>query len=316
VGDVTVDTDNYDSKALFGVLSAVQVSPNNALFCPLLSRQGLYFSRYRWKSVRIEYVPRVSTSTTGTVAIGFSNDPDASLADGTSAEISNLSDFMQLPAACNTPAWQPITFSIPSQWLKGPAAGFLMQQPETTSENLLNYFPGVLYIGVDGYNGTGTLGSLRVHYEVELLQLTSNTLVLAKEGCDMHRYTSDGTQLMTELSERKGRGRFLEDCSGGDTLLFRLPGQYLVHIVHSATSHTPSVGIVPGFANEVNCTPVALSPYVGLHLDSKSAGDSCEYSYFVTVKKAKASFEVDIDLVGLGLTNTMIYVLRCSDPSF
>lgn len=118
------------------------------------------FSRYRWRSLRVEFITSSSTQDRGQVALGATYDGLDDLAQ-------DMAEMSQLAHSVTGPVWsnQTLVFDATRwshQWYS--YANSIALEPEETNE----YVPAWLQFGRDVPNG-GNIGALHAYYEIEFI---------------------------------------------------------------------------------------------------------------------------------------------------
>lgn len=149
------------------VVSRFQVNPGNAGMFPWLSTQAAGWERYRFRRLNIEYVPRCSTTQTGTLVIS----PDYDAAD---EEPTNEAVACSYADAVSGAPWSPALCKLNSEACAGGTTSkYIRFGGLAANLDVKTYDCASLFICRDG-TGAATWGKLWVEYEVELI--TPHTL--------------------------------------------------------------------------------------------------------------------------------------------
>lgn len=221
-GGLRIRHKEYSSVLFANYLDARIVNPGNADLFPWMSRIANSFENYRFRHIKVIYVPSAPTSTNGSLIMAF--DPDAQDASDTQTQ----QQLMSFKHATETPIWKETTMSITSEMLNpvGPKK-FISHGNETG----LNYMSGIIYglPAVTGMaDGTKT-GRLWVEYDVVLENPTAESF-LANGGTWTGAGSGTGFLALASLTPAAGSGRFKFVRNTGlyQGLQSVVPGSYLV----------------------------------------------------------------------------------------
>jgi len=138
-----------------------QVQPGLASFLPWLAQIAKLYQRYKILSMTIEYIPTVTEydplGQRGRVVLCFDSDAVSPL----------LTSMQQAESTA------PFTPGRSMDYLKlalpnDGASRFTRSGPAPAGTYLKTYDAGVLYWNTDGFSGSGVVGEIHAHYEVEL----------------------------------------------------------------------------------------------------------------------------------------------------
>lgn len=138
------------------VANLYRVNPTVAFTFPWLLNIASNFDQYRFKSLSLQYIPIVPTSTSGRVAMFFDKDSqDTGPSDR--VEIANMAHMTE------TAAWGECSFNIPIDNVKR-----FIQDSATTDSKLVDL--GRLGFATYGTTTAQSLGDIFVSYTVELFE--------------------------------------------------------------------------------------------------------------------------------------------------
>lgn len=161
--EVAVNTVAVAAAGAATIVTTPLIPPNFAW----LSGVAENYSQWKWKSLKISYVPFCSTSTSGRFAMGLTFDAG----DTTSATIAQV---LQLDRSVMTPVWgnagSSVDITVPVDKLFGKNYRFVTLANYNASGNTDKnfYCPVLLQYGTDS-GVAGNVGTIMVTYEVELL---------------------------------------------------------------------------------------------------------------------------------------------------
>lgn len=157
-----VDWDFACSSDANGDPASMRVTPTENIFFPILSTMCKSYTRYKFLSLSVEYVPRTGTSTNGTVYFGWQ--PQPSYEDNIDA-FPNVQAIASMPKNATTSVRQGMTFAIP---ING-GEKFLKVPESSPSFDPLNYFNGFFIATAQG-DEDAHIGDLWVRYVVDLIE--------------------------------------------------------------------------------------------------------------------------------------------------
>lgn len=157
-----VDWDFSCSSDDNGDPAAMRVSPLENIFFPILSTMCKSYTRFKFISLAIEYVPRTGTSTNGTVYFGWQPQPSY---ESNNDAFPNVQAIASMPKNATTSVRQGMTFSIP---ITG-GEKFIAVPNSSPSFDPLNYFNGFFIATAQG-DADPHIGDLWVRYVVDLIE--------------------------------------------------------------------------------------------------------------------------------------------------
>lgn len=150
------------------------VNPSNNTLFPWLSRIATNYDKYLIRSIKVLYVPRVSTATAGTIVLSY--DPDARDPVPPS-DLTGRQILLSHRVSSQGPCWSAQQLSIPlNQIYGGPASSRYVRDvwPVDPSDTRL-IDAGNIWFGIFGSqapvssSSSAWVGDLLVEYDVELL---------------------------------------------------------------------------------------------------------------------------------------------------
>jgi len=156
-----------------GDLDAVSLSviqPGCATLFPWLSTIAARFQRYRFDSLRFDYIPRCPTSTPGCVILSFNPDPD----DAIVAPDEYGRQRLLVRQSVEASSWASASFPVPKDLLMAAKERFIRTSLSDSTIEPRSADFGTLTVGCFGFDGTAaanlTLGDLFVEYTIALIQ--------------------------------------------------------------------------------------------------------------------------------------------------
>jgi hypothetical protein len=153
------------------------INPGWETMFPWLSGIAARYERYVFHSLSFEYLPRVPTSTAGTIILAVDLDPDDGDPPATEAGRAQMLSFL---GARETSIWNALNMPFPSGPLKERGHLYVRTQTAESIEPRTSD-TGLLQLGMFGVSTTaGTLyGDLFVSYDVELFTPQLNSAALS-----------------------------------------------------------------------------------------------------------------------------------------
>jgi len=173
------------------------INPGLAGTFPWLSKIAQSYDHYDIRSLKFEYVPRVATSTPGTV--GFVFEPDVL---DTAPE--TLARALSYPCTDSASPWTPVYCPIPHRLLHSIPGQKTVRETRIAGD-LRIWDSGRLYIISEGQANTNTIGQLYVTYDVDLMgpQLHSHTAEnYPASTMFLYAGTATGTQTFTTATPK------------------------------------------------------------------------------------------------------------------
>lgn len=135
---------------------------------PWLSGLASSFSKWRWNSLKVFYVPYCGTQTSGRFAMGFNYDDQ-------DVNITTIAQIAQLYNAVTMPVWgdgtRPVCVNLDTSklalkyYLYATPGTFNALDPSVRN----SYCPAYLQVGTDA-GIAGSVGAVMVEYDVELIE--------------------------------------------------------------------------------------------------------------------------------------------------
>jgi len=227
----------------------LQVCSTNVNLFPWLSTLACSYDQYKFTSITVTYVPICASTQVSRVVLGWDSDANDSVPP-------SRGDFANLPANVATPAWAPVSLTIPcdGKWRFTTSGNVVYDQ------TLFNM--GALYYAVTGTGTTAVLGDLFVDYTV---QLKSPTL----EGV-AHGYATTTPTTITRIDGPQFPFK-LSSTATSMIFSFFTDGTYKMFITGNSTS---GAGSAPAGANGVT-----FGTADGLVLNSSANG---RFGYFLS----------------------------------
>jgi len=148
------------STGTSGDFASWQISPTDSQLFPELSTPATCYTRYKFNSLAIQWIPRVSTDLSATVMMAWT--PTAIDDDGDYHDDRKLA---ALPVTAQGAARQPFSMTIPTTFLKD----IKRLKPETEDYEKNNYTSGQLF--AYGYGEEkDDVGDLFITYSITLME--------------------------------------------------------------------------------------------------------------------------------------------------
>jgi len=214
------------------------------------------FDMYRFKSIKIRYVNRVSSARDGVVDIAF--DPNSGDVNPTGmAEIQNFAEYAE------GAVWRPFSFSIPPKSYMVKDLYVRENGTYPAGEDVKTYDLGKLYIASEGAEAGLKLGDCFIDYVIEFVFPEANNPNPFSPASWNGNFTSSGVFPITGVTSQDGTQGAL--CQYSDGVIYApAPGQY-------------------GFAYRLNATVGStITSFGGMQEVNTSAALVNLYSYSAT----------------------------------
>lgn len=243
-GSITVRHTEYlcDVKSINAVFSrqSFPLNPGMDITFPWLSRMGILFEFYTFKSLRFEYASSLGASTSGSVIL-------ATDFDGADPAYVNKQEMLMSAGAVRGPIWSPVLgIQCSADTLKRLSNRCTRACALAANSDIRTSDIGTFSIAVTGANVGSNCGELYVSYEVELRvpqppsACPADDSAVFGSGGAVARNTPFGTA-PTKL------GTLNAEVSA-DKITFKEIGQYLLNATMTGTvltSAIPAITVAP-----------------------------------------------------------------------
>jgi hypothetical protein len=146
---------------LFSINATVPMNPGVGSTFPWLSQIARNFEMYKFRKLRVRYVPRCATTQTGGLYLAV--DPKSSDSPPTSEVIMGSYSVMIEDAP-----WKEMVLDVPSDVLDASKYKYIRTTTLGVNDVASLYDIGRFYVGVVGFGGNFVAGKVFFEYEVEL----------------------------------------------------------------------------------------------------------------------------------------------------
>lgn len=236
--DVTISHREMFSTVLgTSAFSAAQflINPGNSTLFPWLSQVAPAYDSFEVKAMKIEYVPRCSTSEIGSVMLGVDYNVETP-APATDTQIDAW--YGTADGAC----WEKKSLTIDREALRNLGTQKYISQGYPQND-LKTYYPGVIYVATFANNPSNGLGKVWVDYTIKLITAQSGSPSTRGVGAITSGAGAGGGTLSaaaclgtapTYDPDSSGVTLYLEN-DGSWSVQLGSPGQYMVTCVYNGS---------------------------------------------------------------------------------
>lgn len=224
VGQETIGTVASAPIATAWYVNSFSINPGESDTFARLSSIAQQYQKYACMGISFDYTPNVSTSTAGTIYMGFA-------ADSTTLEPTDSTTFMGLYGAIRGPVWAPLTIRVPTTLLANAMKTYLIKAPTNSSPQADNiqYSVGRIYLAVSGVTATNArMGEVGASYNFMMhdprINLTANMTQSSLNWED--GLTAGDYAIVEEASSIRGSGLYF-----GNTNSIRRRGMHPSHLL-------------------------------------------------------------------------------------
>ncbi len=156
--EVTGSTSSYNLSL------TLNLNPGLAQTFPWLSQAAQQYEAYRFREISFIYMPYVSSATSGYIAMNCDYNPQ----DDDVTEFQTKQAFTDYDGAVQGNSWEAMVFRVKCPNPEGPVRRSMRYGDLPIPYDLHNYDHATFNLAVGGQASTANIGTLFVHYVVEL----------------------------------------------------------------------------------------------------------------------------------------------------
>lgn len=158
------------TNSAYSLAYTFPLNPGMASTFPWLSAVAQQYEAYEFKSIRVHFMPYVSSATAGYVAINVDYDPS----DTASTEFPNKQAFCDYDGAVQGNCWEVVSLDVKCPNPEGPKRRSCRFGTLSGNFDLHNYDHGTLNIAVGSQASTANIGTMYIEYVVDFYRPTVN----------------------------------------------------------------------------------------------------------------------------------------------
>lgn len=170
----------------YNLALSLNLNPGLAQTFPWLSQAAQQYEAYIFKSIKFIFMPYVSSATSGYVAMNCDYNPQ----DDDVVEFTTKQAFTDYDGAVQGNSWEAMVFNVKCPNPEGPKRRSMRYGTLPSPYDLHNYDHATFNLAVGGQASTANIGTLFVHYVVELAR---PRIAAVSGNTGFARYNGGGT---------------------------------------------------------------------------------------------------------------------------